>query len=155
MMDNELFNELIAVKLFGLKEGVDYGTIINGHEWRLDDDGELYKYEGEWEDFSEHSGPICVRCNYFYCTMCGDMEGRECIVPLKDYTSEEQMYAVINKLKEIGKSVKIEVGRINKCILTDDDMSIIVEGDDICKCVSKAIYKMFELEIEGYVHINI
>lgn len=75
---------LIATKIFGLVEGVDFGT-FSEHQWRLNENNEI----DNWAyDFEEHNEPCCTRCYHSYCINCNDEEEKNypCIVRVPNYS---------------------------------------------------------------------
>lgn len=46
-------------------------AIESGHDWELNDDGEIdfWAYQN-----GDHNGPRCKKCGYFYCEHCIDPE---------------------------------------------------------------------------------
>lgn len=57
---------IIAEKLLGLKEGIDFGR-RDSHDWHLEKSGEI----DEWlMDYDYHNGPLCKFCGYSYCVHC-------------------------------------------------------------------------------------
>lgn len=80
-MNRYEMNKVIAVNLFGKKEGVDFGS-FESHKLQTDSKGEpddtAFMYD-------HHYGYICERCSESFCVGCEDSTDTECIVEPYDY----------------------------------------------------------------------
>lgn len=65
MSDRELDKRVALI--MGLVEGVDFGQWPR-HDWERDEDGKIDRLAYDAPEY--HSGPLCRRCGFGYCTGC-------------------------------------------------------------------------------------
>lgn len=125
-METEEINRLIAEKVMGLVEGVDFG-VWEEHVWKTVDWGdgpEIDIFAVEYGDY--HNGPACVRCGYGYCHHCQLEPDEHCELEPDPYsTSPYFMQKVVDKLIKQGLVFRI-------CINAEDiDCFIVREGQKV------------------------
>lgn len=99
MPTGERLDWLVATKVFGLKEGVDFGK-FSEHNWKKDEYGDIDYFATEYDYCN---GPSCERCHYGYCRHCYPDGGNEpCEVHVKKYSTFGHMKGIEDILDKVG-----------------------------------------------------
>lgn len=85
MEAGRVMDALIAEKVMGLRQGVDFGK-WDEHLWAIDADGEIDTDAYKHGDY--HSGPMCERCGYGYCCYCQDAPDKPCEIHPPHYSTD-------------------------------------------------------------------
>lgn len=126
-------NKFIAVNLFNLKEGVDFGEWEH-HDWYKE--GEYFDGKKTSDDIDEWAyamgycnGPMCKRCGDSFCVHCVGADHYDeainagpCVIPVPDYKG--QIVKVIKTFYE-----KCPDSLLRVC-LVDGRFSVSIDGDD-------------------------
>jgi len=62
--------------MFGIQKA--YVTETKGHEWKIDEDGEIDIFA--YNPHDPHNGPECVKCGYGFCHHCQELPDDNCPV---------------------------------------------------------------------------
>ena len=88
-------NRFIAEKVFGLKEGKDFGK-IDSHVWLKHDDGKINEESFYYE---HHTGVTCTRCDETFCIACNDGIPEEpCTIDPPDFNSPSGYTKLIDEI---------------------------------------------------------
>lgn len=140
--EKKQINEFIAVSLFGLVEGKDFGEWEH-HDWLTDANGNIDDFGFEYEF---HNGPECSRCYHSFCEHCVDdyeealLEG-PCIVNAPDYFSkiDKVLSAFIEKFPDTQMTIEKNKGFQVQVFSTETEEGFVHSEDALSEAVLSAI----------------